>query len=288
MKYGIITAFIVLWLFGSPIMAQCSDAGACSIGTHSFNDEKKEKNYYTFGLNYSLAGSGKPKNITYHLISIKGALELNEKINFAIHIPFLIQSNSVANLSSSGLGDAIISLNASIYSINQNPFSFIGALKLPTANIDKKNFTYLNGYGTFDLISGFEYRLPFLSAAAVIQIPLTEYEDEMQKFNRGADLSLNLNYYNKLDKLNFNAQVLAIKRLAESKYMIIGNPSQSLQSIPKSDFFQLNIGVGAEYMINENLLINISTALPILKREENSDGTKRAYTIQSGIRLLLN
>jgi opacity protein-like surface antigen len=288
MKSIIVIAIFIVIFTSSSFYAQCSDAGACSIDSHlnMNNDDKQPK--YSLGFNCSLSGSGKTDGFTYNLFRLNGGIALNETYSVSVQIPFLIQDNSITNKSSSGIGDAIISLNSNVYSTVSENISIISALKVPTSAIDKKNFGYLNGYGTLDFISGVEYNFSSISASLLFQLPLNSYEDEMQKFKRGGDLVLNLEYSHYMDDWKFNALLLAIKRLSKSEIMFASNPSKSFLTIPDSDFFQLNIGVGLEYKVSEKMFLSLSGAIPVMRREDNSDGTKRAYSIQTGIRFLLN
>lgn len=288
MKPIILLAIFIMIISSPSFYAQCSDAGACSIDSHVImnNDNKQLK--YSLGFNYSLSGSGKDDGFTYNLFRLNGGIALNETFSVSVQIPFLIQDNSITNKSSNGIGDAIISLKSKVHSTSSEKFSIVGAIKVPTSAIDKKNFGYLNGYGTLDLISGLEYNFSSIIASLLLQLPLNNYEDEMLKFKRGADVVLNLEYWHSMNDWNFNALLLAIKRLSNSEIMFASDLSISSLAIPNSDFFQLNIGVGAEYKVSEKMYLSLSGAIPVMKREDNSDGTKRAFGIQTGIRFLLN
>lgn len=286
---NLIVFFISIILFTNySFYAQCSDAGACSIDSHEGIDENNGRPKYSLGFNYLLSGSGKSDGYTYNLFRLNGGIVINDLFSGTIQIPFLFQENSITNKSSSGIGDAIISLKARVHSSSSNKVSLVGALKLPTSAIDKKNFGYFNGYGTLDFITGVEYNFSSISASLLFQLPINSYEDEMGKFKRGADLVLSLEYIHALYDWNFNLFFLAIKRLSESEIMSASDPSRSFITIPKSDFFQLNIGIGAEYKVSEKMFLSLSCAVPVLKREENSDGTKRAFGLQTGIRLVLD
>jgi len=288
MRSQTLLAILILILSTSTLYAQCSDAGACSIDSHINMNDDNNLPKYTIGLNYSLSGSGKTDGFTYNLFRLNGGIVFNDAFSVSVQIPFLLQDNSITNRSSSGIGDAIISLKSNLHTSSRDNISIVGALKVPTSAIDKKNFGYLNGYGTLDLISGLEYNFSSINAALLLQLPLNNYEDETQKFKRGADIVLNLEYWHSLHDWNFNALLLAIKRLSKSEIMFLKNFNNSYTTIPSSDFFQLNIGVGAEYKVSEKMFLSLSGAIPVMKREDNSDGTKRAFGIQTGIRFLLN
>ena len=42
------------------------------------------------------------------------------------------------------------------------------------------------------------------------------------------------------------------------------------------------------YIVNKDLGLNLSGAIPLLKRETNVDGTKRAFTVSAGVSYFFN
>jgi len=50
----------------------------------------------------------------------------------------------------------------------------------------------------------------------------------------------------------------------------------------------LNILGGVGFNISKNISMDISAGVPVLKRDENSDGTKRAISFKLGLGYLFN
>lgn len=263
--------------------AQCSDAGACSINSY-IEHSQIHNSQFTIGFGYSLAGSGKSENNTYNMFRLNGNFDFNQSTSASFAIPFLSQSLADGKFKTSGFGDAIIALNnklSDVYAIQ------IGS-KIPLSLIDKNNFGYLNGYGTLDFMIGGSVKLSEFNIGIITQIPVTKYSDDNVEFSRGADLVLNIGYAKNFNKWILRAEGIAVKRLSESIITHKALYNSHSATIPNSNFFQFNLGAGVDYMIDENLTISFSTAIPVIKRDENSDGTKRAFTFQTGIKYTFN
>jgi hypothetical protein len=75
--------------------------------------------------------------------------------------------------------------------------------------------------------------------------------------------------------------LLAIKRLSESEFDYDGSAATK---ITNSDFFQLNIMGGLMFNLSPDFLVDFGIAIPMIKRDDNTDGTKREFTSSLGIR----
>ena len=283
MKYLLL--FLFVFASVSNNFAQCSDSGICTLGGHSENQSGDIKNY-SFGLNYSFSASGKPDNITYNHININGEFDIDNSTTGSVSLPYLFQSVEDGN-SSSGLGDVMLSVNKKIHQGLGKFFVLQLGTKLPLSLIDKKNFTYLNGYGTLDLIPGITYRFREFSVGAAAQIPLTKYSDDQFEFSRGTDILLHLSYHFSISGWNMKVQNFNIKRINKSKLLLKDSGQTTGSEIPDSDFLQINFLFGAERIINENMVIDFSAAFPLLNRKENSDGTQRALSLSAGVKVRL-
>jgi len=275
-------------LFYANLNAQCSDAGACSIASN-YNTDSTNHNkelLHSIGIDYSYSSSGKPANYKYNLIRLNGNYSIDETISVSAVIPFL--SQSLNKKTTTGFGDLILSLEKIVGTFDNSVLTIIGGAKIPLSLVNKDNFGYLNGYGTFDLIAGAGCKFSNFNSSLLTQIPFTKYNDDYTEFKRGADLVFQLGYSYYLKEWSFNAGGLIIKRLAESEITEKVNSVETVAQITNSDFMQLNLTLSANYKLNDNLFFDLSTAVPILKRKENADGSKRAFTLQIGTQFILN
>ena len=164
-----------------------------------------------------------------------------------------------------------------------------GGLKAATSKINEEDFRYTNGYGTNDILLSVNYFHSFINAGIAAQIPVNSYNDDLYEFKRGPDLMLRLGYLRTINNLNFKLEVLGIKRLTKSeityKTSTSRNSSNVLNTpieIADSDFLQINVGAGLMIDIDKNYSVDFGFAVPLLKRDENTDVTKRAFTGQVG------
>lgn len=270
--------------------AQCSDAGACSIESIHQTDNPNHNNAmpHSIGVSYSYSFSGKPDNNKYHLIRLAGNFSIGETISFSAVIPFLNQLSGINDKSTAGPGDIILSFGKIVSTNDDFILSIIGGGKIPISLINKDNFGYLNGYGTLDLIAGFDCKFSNFNTSLITQIPFTKYTDDNIEFNRGTDLVFQFGFSYYIKEWSFAAEGVMIKRLAESEITVKNNPVETVTKLADSDFLQLNLALTANYRFSGNILFDLSTAFPLLKREENTDGTKRAFTLQVGTKFILN
>lgn len=283
MKIIKIVFLIIFILSLQNLYSQCSDAGVCIVGERHNTDEKSF-NTSSLSLQYSLGFSGTPEDITYHALKLGSDIVITKEFSIGIVIPFYAQVHKTSNtFSNGGIGDAFVIGNYSIQTGKKQSLMLQGGFKVNTSSINKYEFTYTNAQGTNDLIFGSVYNISLFNFSGGFQVPLTNYKDNDFEFKRGADLMIKAGIKHDIDKFALNFDVLSIKRLSKSETTQAGVTT----TIDKSDFFQINLIGGASYKISNEVIIDMNFALPVIKREENSDGTKRVFSINTGIRFNL-
>lgn len=284
----IITALtlIILSVYINNVYSQCSDAGVCIIGERHYTDEKSF-NTSSLSLQYSLGFSGTPEDITYHALKLGSDIVITKEFSLGIVVPFYAQTNKTSNTSSNGgIGDAFVMGNYSIPTGKKQSLLLQGGFKLNTSSINKQEFTYSNAQGTNDLILGGVYSISLFNFYGGVQIPLTTYEDGDSKFKRGADLMIKGGIKHNIDKFALSFDVLGIKRLSKSEisYSDFFTSTSVTTTIDNSDFLQINLIGRAAYNISTDLVLDLNIAVPVIKREEDSDGTKRVFSANLGVR----
>lgn len=276
----IIVSLILMFSIQSAY-SQCSDAGVCFLGDRHKKDMAAESYKNSISLYYSFGTSGSPENYTYNTLKFIGKINLVKNTSLLFDVPYLFQNTGY---SSNGIGDVILTVKYDYNFSKGQGLSFQGGIKTATSKFNEKNFRYLNGYGTNDILVGANYNYTYLNFGIAAQLPLQVYEDDTYIFKRGPDLMLRAGYVRKINNINLKLELLGIKRLAKSELenkINITSPSNII--IDNSDFFQLNAVGGVLIDLSDNIAADFGIAFPMLKREENSDGTKRSFTVQSGI-----
>ncbi len=302
---------VILCFFSSKGIAQCSDAGVCSVGEHTNNSTE-----FKAALDYLLGSSGKPDNITIQNINLTLRYSY-----FSVIIPYVAKSfdNEMYQGSINGIGDVIIGGSYS-FSFDRDPYTtgdnneesvwsmatnssltFDVASKFPTGSTNEGGYPlrYQNGLGTTDLILGATFSLPYYDNpnqgnwlfGLGFQMPFGISDNSIDSLKRGPDLLARISYNRSISDIGITGEILAIKRLTTSTLVYNGiytteqSPDPIYVSeieIPNSDDLQINIKLSAEYEITKDIGIHAGVAVPILKREDNTDGLKRAYTVFLG------
>jgi hypothetical protein len=284
------TIALYILLLTNIASSQCSDAGVCTLGSIHKKDKAFENNKSNISFYYSYGNSGSDYKISYNTLKLTGSIYVADNTAIAFNFPYMIQNSTFfSDKSRKGFGDAILTVKQDLPISGSQVFSLQGGLKASTSKISEEDFRYTNGYGTNDILLSVNYFHSFISTGVAAQIPVNSYNDELYEFKRGPDLLLRLGYLRTINNLNFKLEVLGIKRLTKSeityKSSATGNSSTVLNTpieIADSDFLQINVGAGLMIDIDKNYSIDFGFAVPLLKRDENSDGTKRALTGQVG------
>ena len=265
--------------------SQCSDAGVCIIGDrHKKAKTEIESNSLSF--QYSIGLSGSPDNVVIHSFRFGGDFAVSENFSVNAVLPVYSMVYKDANtLSRNGIGDAIIIGNFITPTGKNKNLSFQGGFKLNTSSVDKQKFGYYNAQGSNDLLIGADYNYSFLHFSGGAQIPLTNYKDDAGTvFKRGTDLMFRTGLQRRAGDIKIKFELLAIKRLSESEFVYSDGSSDK---IANSNFFQINIMGGLLLNLSNNFLVDFGIAIPMIKREDNTDGTKRDFTGKIGFRYYL-
>ena len=279
--------FALLLAFAGNIRSQCSDAGVCIIGD---KHRKTEVSGSSVSFIYSIgqsgnSGSGTDDNITFHTFRFGSNFALSKSFSVALTVPVVsMVFSEPGTLNKNGLADATVLANYYLPTGKLKNISFMGGFKLATSGIEPDKFKHFNAQGTNDLLLGIDYNYSFLNVSAGTQIPLTQY-DRDYKYSRGADLMFRAGYQRKASDLIIKFEMLGIKRLSKSESTPAGGTTTVIEN---SDFFQLNIMGGLMYYFSNDFMGGLNVYIPMLKRDENSDGTKRTFTVSAGFSYLYN
>ena len=285
--FFIIASYILL--LTNIASSQCSDAGICTLGSTHKQEDVEEINKSNISFYYSYGNSGSDYKISYNTFKLSGNIYVADNTAIAFNIPYMIQNSTFfSSKSRKGLGDAILTVRQDLLISKSQVLSLQGGLKAATSKISEEDFRYTNGYGTNDVLLSVNYFHSFINAGVAAQIPVSSYNDDLYEFKRGPDLMLRLGYLRTINNLNIKLEVLGIKRLTKSEitYKTTSGTSSTVLNTPieiaDSDFLQINVGAGLLIDIDKNYSVDFGFAVPLLKRDDNSDGTKRAFTGQVG------
>lgn len=283
-----IIVFIVLisaGFYSAENYAQCSDAGVCSIGGHSMEQERRS--LFNVSASYKYGSSGIEDDVKYNSVQVGAFYSVLQNTSFQLLIPYNMQSGPLGNVS--GIGDLMVSATQNIYSDENSGFNVSFGFKLATGddNKDKLPMAYQSGLGSNDVIIALNYTYDKLSVGTGYQFA-GKRNNNFLKLKRGDDLLIRAGYNFQFDKLIINPQVLFIKRLDQSNIYNPNYITQQFFDIENSDQTQLNLLVLANYKLNNNFTLFTDLAVPFIKREVNVDGLTRAFSASVGVKFSIN
>ena len=329
--------FFLLFLVSNarPALSQCSDAGICSIAK---NTSESRPLFLGLTYDYGYSGKQDNIFINDLKLAINYQVTSRLGLSAALPFTKKIFSNAYYSGSIQGIGDLLLHTSYELYSkdpiavgdILYNPseghinngnsfyrfpktslFAELG-VKLSTGSVNKNQLAlrYQTGMGSNDLLFVISY-IPgpkttlgesdpeFWKFGFGFQVPFGIASNSIDSIRRGPDLIGRISYFNAMPNLDYQIELLAIKRLTKTRKYFQGpfiltsegspDPIDTLYGsydIPKSDFFQINLRLSAKYYFATDAALLVGAAIPFLKRSENSDGLERSYTIFCGISYL--
>jgi hypothetical protein len=268
----------VLFLLAQQLSAQCSDAGACVIGGAPMDAQ-----HHSVTVNYVFGSSGGDEALTFHGIQIDGVVGLYEDAALIIRLPYTSIDGPLG--SSSGIGDLTLLWRQGLWSDHGSRLSLQVGGKLATGPVNEGGLpqAYQPGLGTNDVIAGLSYETAQWMFAAGYQLSTGRSENAVNRLERGDDLFARAGYsYADVEDLTLGLEVIAIKRLGEDNIRYMIGELDSFVDVADSDQMQVNVLGKAAYSLAANISVVGQVAVPLMQRDVNIDGLKRALSIAAG------
>jgi predicted porin len=289
MKHTILGLLIIFTFIGYSVVtkAQCSDAGACSVGGHSIDQENNS--LINISASYKFGSSGKEDDVKYHSFQVGAVYNVLEKTSLQLSIPYNIQSGPLGDVN--GIGDMLISVTQNLFSDESSTLTASLGAKIATGN-DNKNqlpMAYQSGLGSNDLILAVNYSYNNIGLGAGYQLSNGRNKN-LLKLKRGNDLLVRASYNLVLGEFTIAPQILFIKRLDKSNMvnLLAMGPTESFIDVENSDQTQINFLLQVQHQINSNFSVFADFAIPFLKRDVNVDGLTRSFSASIGVQLNIN
>jgi len=268
------------------IIAQCSDAGVCSVG-HTMDDDND--NILNVNVGYKFGSSGKEDDVKYHSFQLGTIYNVFEKTSLQLSIPYNIQSGPLGDVKR--IGDLLISVTQNFISHNNSSLGASIGAKFATGedNADNLPMAYQSGLGSNDILFALNYTYQNIGFGVGYQLAGGR-NNNVIKLERGDDLLIRASYNLLVDKFTITPQLLFIKRLAKSSILDTSSmtSSESFIEVDNSDQAQLNLLTVVQYQIDKNYFLFADFAVPFIKREVNVDGLTRSFSASVGVQLNIN
>jgi len=283
-----ILGLLMLILSGNSVLliAQCSDAGVCSVG-HTMDEDSD--NIFNLNVGYKFGSSSNEDDVKFHSFLLGAAYNILEKTSVQMSIPYNIQSGPLGDVN--GIGDLLISVTQSIISDNISSLDASFGVKFATGedNADNLPMAYQSGMGSNDILFTLNYYYNNIGFGVGYQLAGGR-NNNVIKLERGDDLLLRASYNFLLDQFTIKPQILFIKRLSESSVVNSASmaPMETYIDVENSDQTQLNLLTVIQYQIDKNYSLFADFAIPFIKREVNVDGLTRSFSASVGVQLNIN
>lgn len=263
----------LMCLLGMPLLAQCSDAGVCAL--ERIPDAARRR----ISILGQYGRSGAPDDLTFQSLRIEGAIPLSDRTGLTFTVPFGRVRGPRG--STSGLGDAILVLERPLAA---GPWGrLLGQLgaRLPTGRDDAGGLPqrYQVGLGSVDALLGARWESDAWEAGLGYQKAGRPSGNTVEAVKRGDDQLVHLGGRTRLGSLQTRLKVVAIQRLRESEVREGNGPFRALAH---SDRLQVNVVGGLSLPLAQRWSLDSRLALPLLQRPDNTDGLKRALTVELG------
>ncbi|MCZ7555828.1 MAG: hypothetical protein M5R41_05435 [Bacteroidia bacterium] len=281
-------AFVVLFLLLlSPLelSAQCSDAGACSIGG-SMHEQESDAAKHSLTLRYGYGQSGKTDELRFHALQLEADIQILTHSSLGVRLPWTKVEGPRG--SASGIGDLLLIWDQQLWTADDIALHAQGGVKLATGedNAEALPQSYQPGLGTNDLLFGLSLAYSRWHVAAAYQYSPGRSANAITRLRRGDDIMLRGGYATDISDMHVGIELLAVKRLSLSSVLdATAEGGEIFLDVPGSDQFQLNLAAQASLPLSDVLSVLAHTAVPLLKREVNVDGLTRALTVSAGLRM---
>lgn len=308
MKIRLALVFILFCLTTSVSFSQgCSDAGFCTMGSMSPDQNYQKENFKLRQLEVSFYEGKTNLTPIVRSLSIDGTFAFKET-NIQIKIPY--QGTVKGNLGTvkGRLGDISISATKNLYETEQFSISGTAGTKITTGNSDLKDeqgriypMYYQVNLGSHDFILGGSLLSKKWMLATGLQIPIfhlnkNDFTYEAWKdypsmsylkkhalstnLRRGSDVMLRIERDFRYSKFNVNVGILNIYRI--NKDQILDKERNTYVQVDQTTGFAITGLAGIQYKINASSSLKISYGHKITDREINPDGLTRKHVVTFG------
>lgn len=273
---------MVLGLMGAmadlPLFAQCSDAGACVVGSAEQSESHRIGVFYVYGR------STATDDLTFNGVQLDAVFRLSPHTNLQVRLPFTHISGPLG--STRGIGDAVVTAEQTINKTHRTRFAIQAGARLSIGEENAAGLpqSYQPGLGTTDLIVGISYENHEWMTALAYQLSRSRNTNALTRLKRGDDIMLRGGYRSSIERLRFSGELLAVQRLTKSSVLVGGaSGSEVYTDLENSNALQVNVVGEVVYPLAGKLDVSLSAAVPLLKREVNVDGLTRALSAKVGV-----
>lgn len=284
-----ITILCILLLFSAlssgDVFSQDMDAGISILGRRDPGLlENRDLSKFTITNNVGFSGknSGGGGEFTYNTTTIEGDFHLYKSTRVIFSYPYGIVAGPAQTINGSGDMILMFTSEVPVPKLGDCGISIGVKLSSGSADIGGLPMSYQPGSGTNDLLIGFGKNFGLVNIYLGYQKPFDRSNNRITLIKRGDDIMLRAGITQPFNKGYFQAEILGIKRIQKSNVLVPNidpNAPQVYINDDLSNEFQLNVLGKVGVQTSKNFRIEALAALPLLTRNSNIDGLKRAFSV---------
>jgi hypothetical protein len=264
------------------IFSQDMDAGISSMGRRDLR-LNKDRDESKFIIANNLGFSGKDpidgSKFTVNTITAEGDAHIYKSSRIYFKLAYGITAGPIAT--EKGPGDMIwlFYFDVPLPIIGDWNVSMGSKFSSGSATLDGLPVVYQPGLGTNDMLLGFGRNFGIANIYFGYQKPFGRSNNAATQLRRGDDVMFRAGITQPFKEGFFQAEILGIKRIQKSNVLVIYSDPQQYIDVEGSNELQLNVLGKVSVQTSKNINIEALVALPLLTRDSNIDGLKRAFSI---------
>lgn len=275
---------LLLTLSTLPLAAQCSDGGLCALERLPRSEGHRLGFTYLYGTSGAETGGQRDK-LQFNTFRLEGQFALGTRTRLGLTLPF--QRVSGPDGATAGLGDAVLLVDHQVWAGGAGVLAVQAGARVPLGRADARADlpqAYQPSLGTTDVLAGLRFEATAWGAGLGYQRAGGRSENPLTRLQRADELLLWGQYGRSWGDLRGSLMALFLKPLGKASVQVPDSGPARFEDLLHSDQPQLNLVPSLTVPLVKGAL-ELSAAVPLLKRDTNVDGLKRALTVSMGYSL---
>ncbi len=264
------------------VFSQDMDAGISIMGRRDprlLEEQKESKLTMTNNLGFSGKDPLDGGEFTINTIMADGDIHFYKTSRIFFRLAYGISAGPAKTVN--GPGDIMVMYSSDFSLPLVKTWNISVGIKISSgsANIGPYPMAYEPALGSNDLLLGFGKNFGIANLYFGYQKSFGRSVNKLTELKRGDDVMLRAGITEKFETGYLQAEILGIKRIQESNVVIYNSVPRQYFDVDQSNELQLNVLGKVSVQTSRYISLEALAALPLLTRDSNIDGLKRAFSI---------